>query len=56
LAKHDLLGVALVIERLLVREKLLLEFLLTNCLNARLALKAFLNMSVFITLLLFFGF
>lgn len=56
LAKHHLLSVALVIKRLLMRKKLLLEFLLTDSLYAGLSLKAFLNLSIFVTLLLLFGF
>lgn len=56
LAKHHLLGIALVIERFLMRKKLLLEFLLTDGLYARLSLKAFLNLNIFFFLLLLFGF
>ena len=56
LAEKDLLSVSLVIEGLLVREQLFLELLLTDGLNARLSLLAFLNVGILILLLLLFGF
>lgn len=56
LAEKDLLSVSLVVERLLVREQLFLELLLTNSLNARLALLALLDIGILVLLFLLFGF
>jgi hypothetical protein len=56
LAEEDLLSVSLVVERLLVREQLFLELLLTDSLDARLPLLAFLYVRILILLLLLFGF
>ena len=56
LAEEDLLSVSLVVERLLVREQLFLELLLTDSLNARLPLLALLNVGILVLLLLLFGF
>ena len=56
LAEEDLLSVSLVVERLLVREKLFLELLLTDGLDARLALLALLDIGILVLLLLLFGF
>lgn len=55
LAEEDLLSVSLVVEGLLVREQLFLELLLTDGLNARLPLLAFLNVGILVLLLLLFG-
>jgi hypothetical protein len=55
LTEEDLLSVSLVIKRLLVREELFLEFLLTDSLNAGLSLQTFLYLSVLFTLFKFFG-
>jgi hypothetical protein len=56
LAEEDLLSVSLVVERLLVREQLFLELLLTDGLDARLALLALLDIGILVLLLLLFGF
>lgn len=50
------MSVSLVVEGLLVREQLLLELLLTDSLNARFPVLAFLNVGILILLLLLFGF
>jgi hypothetical protein len=48
LAEHHLLGVALVVERLLVRHKLIVEFALANGLNSLFALHTLLHKLVLI--------
>ena len=50
------MSVSLVVERLLVRQQLFLELLLTDGLDARLALLALLDIGILVLLLLLFGF